>query len=220
MHCDLWRNMGMEKFEAEMLAVQNGEFGPWLESLGILELLGAVEDLGAETPIDLLFLDQVDVDAFDPLVWSPEQRTTLMAAVDRIRDFESGEASAEGAGAGAAGVHETAGMKVEVEQPWSQSAVLAQPQSLPQMDGPQKKGLRAPAAPAPAQPTPDGLAAPEAEGEGQSPEQEQEQEPEQRPDPTVAPPEQGPPKSKTLSKTEPKPGGKIHRVDPQVDPAV
>ena len=208
--------MGMEKFEAEMLAVQNGEFGPWLESLGILELLGAVEDLGAETPIDLLFLDQVDVDAFDPLVWSPEQRTTLMAAVDRIRDFESGEASAEGAGAGAAGVHETAGMKVEVEQPWSQSAGLAQPLSLPQMDGPQKKGPRAAAAPAPA-PTPDGLAAaPEAEEEDKSPEQE----PEQRPDPTAAPPEQGPPKSKTLSKTEPKPGGKIHRVDPQVQPAV
>jgi hypothetical protein len=111
-------------------------------------------------------------------------------------------------------------MKAGGQQPdsktWSAVVATRPQQSLHQMDGPQKKGPQAAAAPAPAQPTPDGLAAPEAEGEGQSPEQEQEQEP----DPTAAPPEQGPLKSKTLSKTEPKPGGKIHRVDPQVDPAV
>ena len=214
--------------EAELHAIENVDLGKWLGSRGMHELVARIYSG---------FLEQDDIDS---LVTSPEQRTKLMAAVYWIEGIQSGEISAEGAGAGgpeqepehvepppAGGVLETTQcMKADEQQPDSKTgsvvAATRPQQSPPPMDGPQKKEPRAPAAPAPAQPTPDGLAAPEAEGEGQSPEQEQEQEqePEQRPDPTVAPPEQGPPKSKTLSKTEPKPGGKIHRVDPQVQPAV
>ena len=60
-------------------------------------------------------------------------------------------------------------MKADGQQSDSKtwSAVVATRPQRSQMDGPQKKGPRAAAAPAPAQPTPDGLAAaPEAEGDG------------------------------------------------------
>jgi hypothetical protein len=127
------------------------------------------------------FLEQDDIDS---LVTSPEQRTKLMAAVYWIEGIQSGEISAEGAGAGgpeqepehvepppAGGVLETTQcMKADEQQPDSKTgsvvAATRPQQSPPPMDGPQKKEPRAPAAPAPAQPTPDGLAAaPEAEGE-------------------------------------------------------
>jgi acyl transferase domain-containing protein len=77
---------------AEILAVKNGDLGTWLVSLGMHELVGGIEDMGADTPHDLLFLEQDDIDS---VVTSPEQCAKLMAAVHRIEGIESGEISAE-----------------------------------------------------------------------------------------------------------------------------
>jgi myxalamid-type polyketide synthase MxaC len=70
---------------AEAAAVRSGDLGGWLASLGLQQLLVPLEEVGAETPHDLVFLEGDDIDA---LSLTPNLRTVLTTAISRVESLD------------------------------------------------------------------------------------------------------------------------------------
>ena len=76
---------------AEAAAVKSGDLGAWLSAIGLSEVLDAMEDIGAESPHDLMYLEQDDIESLG-LQGGP--RLTLLSAIGRIEGIEAGNAPA------------------------------------------------------------------------------------------------------------------------------
>lgn len=77
---------------AEILAIKNGDLGSWLFSIGLPDMKETMEDMGADTPHDLLFLDSDDIES---VTTDAGEKATLLAAIARIERIESDDAPEE-----------------------------------------------------------------------------------------------------------------------------
>jgi 3-oxoacyl-(acyl-carrier-protein) synthase len=72
---------------AEIAAVKGADLGAWLASIGLANVLHAMEEVGAESPHDLMYLEQEDIDS---LSLDSAHQSVLLAAIGRIEDIEAG----------------------------------------------------------------------------------------------------------------------------------
>ena len=71
----------------EIAAVRAADLGAWLASIGLANVLHSMEEVGADAPHDLLYLEQEDIDSLN---LSGEQQQKLLSAIGRIEDIEEG----------------------------------------------------------------------------------------------------------------------------------